>query len=79
METKKQSRGKSLLSRRSHSPSVFETIMKWIWQTITSLKLTVTCLSFSMLIVFVGTPAQVDQGLYLVQDRYFKSLLYSGT
>ncbi len=48
--------------------------MKWIWQTITSLKLTVTCLSFSMLIVFVGTLAQVDQGLYLVQDRYFKSL-----
>ena len=23
---------------------------------------------------FVGTLAQVDQGLYLVQDRYFKSL-----
>ena len=48
--------------------------MKQLWHLITSLKLTVVCLSFSMLIVFVGTLAQVEQGLYLVQDRYFKSL-----
>ncbi len=40
----------------------------------TSLKLTVTCLSLFMLIVFVGTIAQVEQGLYLVQERYFKSI-----
>ena len=40
----------------------------------TSLKLTVTCLTLFMLIVFVGTIAQVDQGLYLVQERYFKSI-----
>ena len=40
----------------------------------TSLKLTVTCLSLFMLIVFVGTIAQVDQGLYIVQERYFKSI-----
>ncbi|MBT5924986.1 MAG: ResB protein required for cytochrome C biosynthesis, partial [Verrucomicrobia bacterium] len=40
----------------------------------TSLKLTVTCLSLFMLIVFVGTIAQVEQGLYIVQERYFKSI-----
>ncbi|MDG1889917.1 MAG: cytochrome c biogenesis protein ResB [Verrucomicrobiota bacterium] len=50
-------------------------IIKQIVSVITSLRLTVTCLSFSMLIVFVGTLAQVDQGLYIVQERYFKSFL----
>jgi len=45
-----------------------------LFQFITSLKLTVVCLAFSMLIVFVGTLAQVNQGLYLVQERYFKSI-----
>ncbi len=40
----------------------------------TSLRLTVTCLTLFMLIVFVGTIAQVDQGLYIVQERYFKSI-----
>lgn len=41
----------------------------------TSLKLTVTCLAFFLIIVFVGTMAQVDKGLYQVQELYFKSLL----
>lgn len=40
---------------------------------LTSLKLTVICLAFSMVLVFVGTLAQVDEGLYAAQERYFKS------
>ncbi len=39
----------------------------------TSLRLTVVCLAFSLVLVLVGTLAQVDEGLYQAQERYFKS------
>ncbi len=42
-------------------------------QILTSLKLTVACLAAAMVLVFFGTLAQVDEGLYAAQDRYFKS------
>lgn len=42
-------------------------------QILTSLKLTVACLAAAMILVFFGTLAQVDEGLYAAQDRYFKS------
>ena len=41
----------------------------------TSLRLTVACLSLAMLLVFIGTLAQVDEGLYAAQNRYFRSFL----
>lgn len=41
-------------------------MLKQITKFFTSLKLTVTCLAFFLIIVFVGTMAQVDQGLYQV-------------
>lgn len=37
-----------------------------------SLKLTVTLLSLSMVLVFAGTLAQVDQGIWTVMDQYFR-------
>jgi hypothetical protein len=40
-----------------------------------SLKLTVVCLAFAVLLVFLGTIAQADEGLYKAQSRYFRSLL----
>lgn len=43
-----------------------------IWKFLTSLRLTVTCLSFSIVLVFIGTVAQADEGLYQAQERYFK-------
>ncbi len=46
-------------------------------QILTSLKLTVACLAAAMLLVFFGTLAQVDEGLYAAQDRYFKSFFIS--
>lgn len=46
-------------------------------QVLTSLKLTVACLAAAMLLVFFGTLAQVDEGLYAAQDRYFKSFFIS--
>ena len=39
----------------------------------TSLKLTIVCLAFAILLVFFGTLAQVDEGLYLAQSRWFRS------
>lgn len=42
---------------------------------ISSLKLTVVCLICALILVFVGTLAQVQDGLYDAQARYFRSLL----
>ena len=39
-----------------------------------SLRLTVVCLGFGMLLVFLGTLAQVHLGIHAVQARYFQSL-----
>jgi hypothetical protein len=39
---------------------------------ITSLRLTVILLAFGIVLVFVGTVAQADEGLYQAQARYFK-------
>src|SRR3989442_8992813 len=41
----------------------------------TSLRLTVACLCLGILLVFIGTIAQVDEGLYNAQNRFFRSLL----
>jgi hypothetical protein len=44
----------------------------------TSLRLTVILLAFAIVLVFVGTLAQVDEGLYNAQARYFKQWLVLG-
>jgi hypothetical protein len=41
----------------------------------TSLKLTVVCLALAVLLVFFGTLAQVDLGLYKAQNEFFRSFL----
>jgi len=43
-----------------------------------SLQLTVTLLAFAILLVFIGTLAQVDEGLYNAQARYFRQWLIFG-
>jgi hypothetical protein len=40
-----------------------------------SLKLTVACLVAALILVFVGTMAQVHEGLFAAQNRYFRSML----
>jgi hypothetical protein len=52
--------------------------MKQIVQFFTSLKLTVTLLAFSIVLVFVGTLAQADEGLYGAQAHYFKQWIVIG-
>ncbi|HWX18824.1 MAG TPA: cytochrome c biogenesis protein ResB [Candidatus Binatia bacterium] len=39
----------------------------------TSLRLTVACLAFGLLLVFIGTLAQVEIGLYKAQNEFFRS------
>ena len=48
-------------------------LLKQFVQFWCSLRLTVTCLIGAMVLVFVGTLAQVDQGLYDAQKKYFRS------
>ena len=45
------------------------------FDVISSLKLTVICLSLAIVLVFAGTMAQVNFGIHEVQHRYFQSLL----
>lgn len=44
----------------------------------TSLQLTVVLLAFAIILVFVGTLAQVDEGLYQAQTRYFRAWFVVG-
>ena len=44
-----------------------------LWKFLTSLKVTVVLLVLSTLLVFLGTLAQVNEGLWEAQERWFKS------
>jgi len=44
----------------------------------TSLRLTVVLLAFAIVLVWVGTVAQADEGLYQAQTRYFKQWIVIG-
>src|SRR5882724_8792150 len=50
---------------------VFDPLIRFF----TSMRLTVVCLAFAILLVFLGTLAQVDLGLYKAQNEYFRSVL----
>jgi hypothetical protein len=53
--------------------------MNQIWKFLTSLRVTVVLLCCAIVLVFVGTVAQADEGLYQVQDRYFRHAFVVGT
>ena len=46
-----------------------------LWKFLTSLKVTVVLLLLATLLVFLGTLAQVNEGLWEAQERWFKSYL----
>ncbi len=50
---------------------VFDPLIKFF----VSLRLTVVCLALAILLVFLGTLAQVDLGLYKAQNEFFRSFL----
>jgi hypothetical protein len=47
--------------------------MNRFWKILTSLRITVTMLALSVLLVFFGTLAQVDEGLWKAQAIWFRS------
>lgn len=49
--------------------------MKKVVDFFLSLKLTVTLLALSMVLIFAGTLAQVDQGIWTVMDQYFRCFI----
>ena len=53
-------------------------LIKKIVSIFTSLKLTVTLLAFCIALVFVGTLAQADEGLYGAQAHYFNQWIVVG-
>jgi hypothetical protein len=52
--------------------------MKRIAKFLSSLRLTVVLLALAIVLVWVGTVAQADEGLYQAQTRYFKSWVVLG-
>ena len=52
--------------------------IKKIVSFFTSLKLTVVLLAFGIVLVFLGTLAQVDEGLYQAQSHYFRQWIVVG-
>jgi hypothetical protein len=46
-----------------------------ILSVLASMRITVTFLGLGVLLVFIGTLAQVDEGLYAAQNRYFRSFI----
>lgn len=46
-------------------------------KSLSSIKLTVACLTWLFVLVFWGTVAQVEQGLYLAQKRFFYSWFFT--
>ncbi len=48
-------------------------IIRWL----SSLKITLVCLSILFILTFWGTLAQIDQGLYLAQKRFFHSYIFT--
>jgi hypothetical protein len=52
--------------------------MRKLVKFFTSLRLTVVLLAFAIVLVFIGTLAQVDEGLYNAQARYFRQWIIFG-
>jgi len=54
------------------------TLIDRLLKILTSLRLTVVLLGCAIIIVFIGTLAQVDEGLYNAQARYFRQWIVLG-
>src|SRR3954471_8239281 len=65
-------------SRSSSKPLNFPMLLDRAAKFFTSLRLTVVLLALSIILVWVGTVAQADEGLYNAQARYFKHWFVSG-
>ena len=55
------------------------TALKRLSGALSSLRLTIFCLAAALVLVFTGTLAQVQDGVYIVQERFFQSWFVWGT
>lgn len=60
--------------RNSLRPAPPRSVARRVFDFFSSLRLTVAFLLLAVAIVFIGTLAQVEEGLYAAQHRYFRSL-----
>ena len=74
----RSSRSRRTPSRNSSSRQTMRTLVDRVIRFFTSLRLTVVLLAFAIVLVFIGTLAQVDEGLYNAQARYFRQWLIFG-
>ena len=51
-----------------------KSILSNVFKFLSSMRLTMVCLSAAMILVFAGTLAQVQLGIQLVQEHYFQSI-----
>ncbi len=56
-------------------PAPWDSFLTHLINFFTSLKLTVVCLALGIVLVFLGTLAQVDLGLYKAQNEFFRSFV----
>jgi hypothetical protein len=75
---KKWSPRNTMRSSSSSSPPNIPMLIKKIVNFFISLRLTVVLLAFAIILVFIGTLAQVDEGLYNAQARYFRQWIIFG-
>ena len=59
--------------RTSPAARRLDRILDPVVRFFTSLRLTVACLAFGLVLVFFGTMAQDPIGLYLAQEKFFRS------
>jgi hypothetical protein len=73
---RKGSEAKRPFADRKESPaSKVDGFFTQLIKFFSSLRLTVVCLFFGMVLVFCGTLAQVDLGLFKAQNQFFRSFL----
>src|SRR5262249_41818047 len=73
IEAKAKPAAKSERPSPSSSPSSVEFWLDPLIKFFSSLKLTVVCLGLGMVLVFWGTLAQVELGLFKAQNEFFRS------
>ncbi len=59
-------------------PPIVDSALNRLIGFFTSLRLTVVCLALGLVLVFAGTMAQDPLGLYLSQEKFFRSFFVSG-
>src|SRR6185436_15806242 len=65
------SKAKDAPAPKPQSP--LDQVLHWLIDFFSSLRLTVFCLGLGLILVFWGTLAQVDLGLFKAQNEFFRS------